>query len=216
MQLNQKSRGNNGYQNFLFPLSYMDISQGELGSFSHAGSLAMDFIGYGSNGRIYNCPYYAPFDCECVAIWGSVSPMVVWQSKEKVNFIDGTLDYACIGFVHDDNVLSFNVGDERTQGEVIGHTGTYGNVTGDHVHIEVAKGEYAGYFLNSDNVYMLRNAYHLYNAMGVNDTTLVSGHTGGYNWRYFSDIPTPTPSKKVGNFPWVLYANKLRNKYFNT
>lgn len=212
MQLNQKSRGNNGYQNFLFPLSYLYISQGEDGDYSHKGTYAMDFIGYDANGRVYNCPYYAPFDCHCVAIWGSENPMVVWQSDEKVNFIDGAFDYACIGFVHDDNVLSFNVGDTRNQGDIIGHTGTYGNVTGDHVHIEVAKGEYAGYYQNNYGIYTLRNAYHLYNAMGVNDTVLVSEHTGGYNWRYFSETPTPPiPTKKRKNFPWVLYARKIRN-----
>ncbi len=39
-----------------------------------------------------------------------------------------------------------------------------------------------------------------------------------YRFKYFLyppyiDIPTPTPKKKKKKFPWVLYANKFRNRY---
>lgn len=218
----QKSVGSNNADNSLFPLEYMYITQGEYEyTYSHNGTYAMDFQGWGANGRVYNCPYYAPFDCHCVAIWGSTSPMVVWQSDNPVNYVDGRVDYMCIGFVHDNNISSFRVGDTRSQGDVIGHTGTYGNVTGDHVHIEVARGLYAGYYQNSQGVWQLRNEYHLYDALGVNDTVLVKDYyinhqdvRVDYPWEEFQDIPpvppTPTYSKK-SKFPWVLYANKLRN-----
>ena len=206
----QKS-SKNGIQNMLFPLDYMYITQGEDGSYSHKGTYAIDFQGYGANGRIYNCPYYAPFDCHCVAIWGSSSPMVVWESDNPVWNVDGTTDYMCIGFCHDDNIPTFRVGDTRSQGDVIGHTGTFGYVTGDHVHIEVAKGHYAGYYLNSQNVYQLRNEYHIYNACGVNDTNIVVGL--GYDWKEFSIAP-PTPTIKT-HFNWVLYANLIRNRNAN-
>lgn len=212
MIANQKSVGSNGYQNMLFPLEYMYITQGENGSYSHKGTYAIDFQGYGANGRIYNCPYYAPFDCTCVAIWGSTSPMIVWQSDNPVNLVNdisGLPKYMCIGFVHDDNTLSFHVGDTRKQGDIIGHTGTYGNVTGDHVHIEVCEGKYNGYHQNSDGVWMLNNEYHIYNACGINDTVLVVD--GGYNWKQFTHTPIPpAPSIKKKKFPWVLYSRKLR------
>lgn len=216
----QKSRGTNGKDNALFPLAYMYLTQGEYEyTYSHNGTYAMDFAGYGSSGVILNCPYYAPFDCHCVAIWGSSSPMVVWESDSEVNYVDGTTAYMCIGFVHDDNVSTFHVGDRRRQGDIIGHTGTYGVGTGDHVHIEVASGHYAGYYQNSSGIYQLRNEYHIYNALGVNDTVLVKDYyvnhqnvRVNYPWKYFGGEPTPpTPTVyKKSKFPWVLYANKLR------
>lgn len=205
--------GNNGKECFLFPLEYMYLTQGEYEyTYSHDGTYAMDFQGYGANGRVYNCPYYAPFSCHCVAIWGSTSPMIVWESDDVVNFIDGSVDYACIGFVHDDNTLSFHVGDTRTQGQTIGHTGTYGVGTGDHVHIEIKKGHYDGYYQNSHGIWQLRDPYHLYNGMGVNDTVLSHdyyiNHNNvrvNYNWREFSISPTPPKKHK---FPWFIVNSK--------
>lgn len=208
----QKMIGSNGYENMLFPLSYIYVTQGENGSYSHQGSLAIDFQGYGAEGRVLNCPYYAPFDCKCVKIWGSTSPMIVWESINPVNLVNdvsGLPKYMCIGFVHDDNTESFTEGETRSQGDLIGHTGTYGHATGDHVHIEVAEGKYHGYHQNSQGVWVLDNQYHIYNACGINDTVVVVGY--GYDWKSFSDTPVPpTPGTKIKKFPWVLYANKLR------
>ena len=217
MRAGQKSTGRNGKDNALFPLEYMYMTQGEgNNSYSHNGTYAMDFAGYGSSGVILNCPYYAPFDCHVVAIWGSTSPMIVWESDAEVNYVDGTTNYMCIGFVHDDNTPSFQVGDRRRQGEVIGHTGTYGIGTGDHVHIEVASGHYAGYRQNSYGIYMLRNPYHIYDALGINDTVIVKDYYVNqldqridYPWKYFGTSPYFAQTHR---FPWVLYARKLRNR----
>lgn len=218
-------RGSNGKENFLFPLEDMFLSQGSYNATStHNGCYAMDFQGWSNGSRVYHCPYYAPFSCHLVAIWGSNSPMIVWQSDSEVNFVDGTTDYACIGFVHDNNTPSFSVGETRSQGQVIGHTGTYGNASGDHVHIEAKKGTYNGYYRNSAGVYMLRGSTWLYNLMGVNDTVLTrtwyrnkNGVKVTYPWREFSDSPTPPipprPYTGIGRkFPWVLYSEKLRSR----
>ena len=231
MLAGQKSYGSNGYQNFLFPLEIMWMTQGEYQyTYSHNGCYAMDFQGaqYNSNNQVvrrYHCPYYAPFDCTCVAKWGSSSPMVVWQSDNPVNVINDSIPtICCIGFCHDDNLGSIHVGDHKLQGDVIGHTGTYGASAGaDHVHIEAKRGAYNGYYQNSQGVYMLRDSTHLYNLMGVNDTDLYKdyyvNHQGtrvNYNWREFTDIgptpPTPTPTtKKEHKFPWWLYWKNFRN-----
>lgn len=208
MLAGQKSNGNNGLQNALFPLSYLYMTQEEGGGFSHRGTYAIDFSGWGPNGKIYKCPYYAPFDCKIVSIWGSTSPMIVWQSINPVNYVNGMIDYMCIGFVHDDNTLDFKVGDVRLQGEVIGHTGTYGEVTGDHVHIECSKGLYAGYYRNEYDVWQLRNEFHIYDCLGINDTIVVN-NIGGLAWRYFKDVLPPYITKKK-RFPWVLYSRKFR------
>lgn len=234
MLAGQKSYGNNGYQNFLFPLEIMWMTQGSYShTYSHNGCYAMDFQGaqYDGNGNVerrYHCPYYAPFDCTCVKIWGSSSPMAVWQSDNPVNAIGYNLPIVCcIGFCHDNNINSIHVGDHKMQGDVIGHTGTYGAPGADHVHIEATLGPYNGYYQNSSNVWMLRDSTWLYNLMGVNDTDLYKdyyvnhqGTTVHYNWREFSDIgptppgpepPEPEPRDKTKGFPWWLYWNKFRN-----
>ena len=214
----QTMRGSNGKQNFLFPLDEMYITQGSYShTYSHNGCYAMDFVGWNGLSQVAHYPYYAPFDCTLVAIWGSTSPMLVWQSNDVVNFVDGTTDYACIGFCHDNNIPSFTIGDTRSQGDLIGHTGTYGT-SGDHVHIEAKKGTYDGYHLNSDGVYMLTNSTWLYDLMGINDTTIYKdyyvnqiGETVNYPWASFSVSPPPI-SLRGTKFPWVLYARKIRQK----
>ena len=215
--------GSNGKEDFLFPLEDMYLTQGSYtATYSHNGCYAMDFQGWSNGHRVLQCPYYAPFSCSIVAIWGSTSPMIVWQSDNEVNFVDGTTDYACIGFVHDNNTPTFHVGDHRNQGDLIGHTGTYGNAAGDHVHIEAKKGTYSGYHRNGSGVWMLSGSTWLYNLMGVNDTVLTKTYYVNHNnvkvqypWQSFSDTPGPGPGPIVwagkSKFPWVLYARKFRH-----
>lgn len=77
----------------------------------------------------------------------------------------------------------------------------------DHVHINTAKGHFAGFYDVGTGHYQLRNATHVYDTMYVNDTVIKQGY--GHNWRtYEGGI---TPSGKKYKFKWVLYANKLRN-----
>lgn len=221
MQAGEKGYGSNGLQNFLFPLDEMYITQGSYAyTYSHNGCYAMDFVGWANGtGQINNYPYYAPFDCHCVAKWGSNSPQVVWQSDHEVNFIDGTTGYACIAFNHDNNLPNIHVGDTCLQGDVIGHTGTYGGV-GDHVHIEAKKGTYDGYHQNSQGVYMLTNSTWLYDLMGVNDTTIYKNYYDNHNNQrvYYTfnsfaiNLPYPPITTFKKKFPWVLYARKLRER----
>lgn len=219
MQYHQTSYGSNGLQNFLFPLDEMYLTQGSYtATYSHDGCYAMDFVGWNGSSQVTHYPYYAPFDCYLRAKWGSTSPMLVWESINQVNFVDGTSGYACIGFVHDDNTPSFTLGETRQQGDIIGHTGTYGNASGDHVHIEAKKGTYDGYHQNSSGVWMLTNSTWLYELMGVNDTTLYKTYYVNhddvrvdYPWQQFTPAPPPSDRGR-GKFPWVLYARKLRNR----
>lgn len=227
MLAGQRSFGTNGKENFLFPLEIMWMTQGSYtATYSHNGCYAMDFQGAKiENGQVerrLRCPYYAPFSCRLVARWGSSSPMVMWTSTDVVNFIDGTTGYATIGFCHDNDVMDFTIGETRTQGQVIGHTGTYGAPGADHVHIEAKKGLYDGYYENSYGVYMVRDSTWLYNLMGVNDTNMYKdyyvNHDGDrvtYNWREFTNIgpipPTPHPTRRGDGFPWWIYWNKFRN-----
>ena len=84
----EKLKTNEGVEVLLFPLPYLYMSQDEGGDYSHAGTLAMDFLGWGANGRIYQAPYYAP--CSCTCITKTEEANRIWQSDNPVFLADCT------------------------------------------------------------------------------------------------------------------------------
>lgn len=193
-----------GNQISLFPLEYMNISQGEGGSYSHQGSYAMDFLGWDANGRVLQCPYYAPFDCHVVQhasyynIWQSDNQVISPVGKQFVSFV----------VMHDDNPPPS--GTRKHQGELIGHTGTTTSpggtpLTGDHLHLDGCNGKFVGWMSGGHD---LKNRNHLYNLFYINDTVIIDDY--GYNWRTYQGGVTPSYGKY--HFKWVLYANKIRNR----
>lgn len=208
MTAGQKMVGNDGKEVMLFPLPYMYISQGENESYSHAGILAIDFLGWDSSGRVYNAPMYAPCSCECVAIIDVNNNGRVFQSLDVVHTPNG-LQYVTFMCFHDNNPIA-SIGDTFTQGDIFAHTGTAGYVSGDHTHFNTADGTYAGWEnVPPDNHGELINSSHIYDTCYVNDTVLVYDYN--YNWQEYQGGITPSEVKKT-HFPWVLYANKLRKQ----
>lgn len=205
MKPNQRLKDSNGYEVMLFPLEYMNISQGEYGSLSH--ELAMDFLGWDNNGRVYECPYYAPCSCRCVAHWGS-SDNATWQSINPVHCADGVIRIVTFNFNHDASPPA--VGTILRQGDLIGHTGTAGIATGDHMHFNTANGSYDGYEqISGTPYYELKNSNHIYDICYINNTTVVDGNN--YDWLTFSGGIVPQDGKRK-NFKWAIYARKLRNR----
>lgn len=208
MLARQKLVANDGYEVLLFPLEYLYMSQDEGGDYSHLYTYSIDCLGWGPNGRVFRCPYYAPCTLRCVRV---TSDSIVWQSLGRVHFADGTLDYVTINFVHDDNLRVHFVNEIIQQGDLIGHTGTAGNVTGDHVHINTARGTYQGFYDVGTGHYQLVNSTHVYDTMYVNDTVILQGYN--HNWKtYDGGVVPPTPSTIKTKFPWVLYSRRLRTK----
>ena len=208
MTAGQKMVGNDGKEVMLFPLPYMYISQGENESYSHAGILAIDFLGWDSSGRVYEAPMYAPCSCECVAIIDVNNNGRVFQSLDVVHTPNG-LQYVTFMCFHDNNPIA-NVGDTFNQGDIFAHTGTAGYVSGDHTHFNTAYGTYAGWEnVPPDNHGELINSSHIYDTCYVNDTVLVYDYN--YNWQEYQGGVTPSEVKKT-HFPWVLYANRLRKQ----
>lgn len=213
MIANQHGYGLNGLQNALFPFDEIYITQGENTGSSHVGMDAIDFVGWSNGtGQINRYPYYAPFDCVLVDKYAGT--MLCWQGLQHVNRIDGTSGITTIGVGHDDDYSMFTIGEIRRQGDILGHTGTNG-ASGDHCHMEVVNGAYAGFeVVPATGYYKMKNSVHIYNYLGVNDTTIYRGLN--YNWRSFEynfpNPPTPYTTRK-GSFPWVLYAKKLRSRH---
>ena len=207
---------NDGYEVALFPLEYLNMSQDEGGDYSHQGTYNLDFLGWGANGRVYQCPVYAPCTMKVVHTWLTYSGgnAVFFESLNKVHLPNGQLDYLTIMFAHDSNPPYTTIGSVVQQGEICYHTGTYGNVTGDHVHTCVGQGQYQGTTERPTGHTDLTNRIHYWDGVYVNDTTIIQGYN--HNWLTWSEPtpPTPTGGKRT-KFPWVLYARKLRDNYFH-
>ena len=118
-----------------FPAYTMNLSQLAYEGYSHGEQNAIDIL---PNGNVF-----APFSGKIVYTdknWG----YVVLQSKDKVNWADGSVDYMTVGFMHDEDIGDLYVGKELTQGEEFYQAGGMGNgnpnAYGDHVHITVHRG----------------------------------------------------------------------------
>lgn len=212
----QRMYDSNGYEVALFPLEEMSISQGENGQLSHQLTYNIDFLGYVNGIRVFNCPMYAPVTLKVVSLWDyNGSHTVTFESVSPVHLANGQIDYLTIGCTHDNNPPYHTIGDVIQQGNIFYHTGTYGGVTGDHVHMTIGQGHFGSYILRYQTpqyyCYDLSNRIHMYDGLYVNDTTILDGE--GYDWKTFQggspEPPTPTPTYKH-KFPWVLYAENLR------
>lgn len=208
MLAHQTMVADDGYEVMLFPLGYMNITQGENGQYSHQGTKNIDFIGWNSSGRVYKAPLYAPCTCKCIRLLDPNSNGYIFESTKPVHTPAG-LQYINFTFAHDDNP-NVRVGKTIRQGELIGNTGTAGNVTGDHVHFNCATGRYAGWeTVPPKNKGQLKNSTHIYDICYVNDTVLIDDYN--YNWTTFSGGITPI-TRKNKKFKWVLYSRRIREK----
>lgn len=117
------------YQVALFPLDYLNCTQlNGAGTYSHCCGTMTDWAGPSGN-----YPYYAPCDCHRYGSISGSDNICMYVSDNKVLTPAGVKWLAFL-FMHDSNPpvskTSFR------QGEIIGHTGVAGNVTGDHVHLD--------------------------------------------------------------------------------
>ena len=214
MRAGQTLRASDGYEVALFPLEYMNISQGEMmpSGWSHYNVYNIDFLGWNANGRVYNCPIYAPCTMKVVAYWSTYEGghQVFFESVNPVHLANGQLDYLTIYFAHAQTPPYTTIGQVVNQGQLCYYTGTYGEVTGDHVHTCCGQGHYQGVTQRSGGHYDLTNRIHYYDAVYTNDTVIVDGNS--YNWKTWSGPTPPTPTPSFKKFPWVLYARKLRER----
>lgn len=165
-------------EKILFPLKYMNVTQGMNGAYSHKGTFAIDY-GTGGDEKVY-----APFTGTIKKIYntGDGNANGVWLlSNEKVLFADGSIDYAVMKCAHDNDISDLYIGKVIKQGQYFYDMGTAGNATGKHVHIEIAKGGKVGWYQNKDGNWMLTNSINQTKAFFVpNDVKIAKN--GGYNW----------------------------------
>lgn len=100
-----------------------------------------------------------------------------------------------------------NVGDTVRQGEQVGIEGTTGHSSGIHCHLEMQDlSNHSWQYQAPKEVYTNPATF-----MGLPN---VEGVTAIYDGTPVPPEPEPQTNKKIKNFPWVLYANNLRNKKF--
>lgn len=196
-----------GKECVLFPLESLYVTR-----YHHKGDdYILDLIDYQNGKQILTAPLYAPVSMKCVHVgtFEENMPTVTWESLDPVLFVDGTIDYLTLSISHDDNFSDYTVGEVIFQGSIIGHTGTAGEVTGDHTHLIVGVGKYSGYMTLPSGQYTLKNQYPPDNAMGINDTIVVKPEDSSYpnalNWKYFTTSKLDIiPLSIVGALKWSV------------
>lgn len=166
-------------------MKYLNITQG-WGVGTHSGTAAIDIAG--KDAGIDNV--FAPFDCKVKKIWRNGN--TVWiESLGKVQWANGTQAKATMSFTHDNNVSNLKVGQIVKQGQVFYQEGTAGFATGNHVHMECAKGSFVGtgWFLNRFGFWTINNMVRPNDLLWLSRDTIVKQSLGVP----FKRVPAPKP-----------------------
>lgn len=189
-----------GHEVCLFPMDMLYITQlSGPSSLSHCCGHPIDIVG-----NTPHYPLYAPFSCHLVWSWPDgnersyTSDDMVWYATPSGN--GWTLGYVTVCYTHQNNPptkTSFK------QGELIAHTGTAGNVTGDHCHLDqstlpnVGNVSYGVTCAYGNLCYALNGSTDPTKIYFINDTNVVQ--TLGLNfstWEGGVTPPQPQPESK--------------------
>lgn len=206
-------------QKAILPLRYIGISQPMYGKTSHIGLKAIDF-GWNKDYKKESTVLLAPFDGEVV--WKSgLSKTIAFQSKEKVEFADGTIDYMTVITAHDNNAPS--KGKTFKQGEEYSHSGTAGGVP-LHCHLEVQKGKFKPYteirntsYNGRYNSYIFPNTYIPYEALFIRNDELFTANKANnpYTWKKVEEMSNLIKIVKDEkyDYKWSVDGNRYGDKY---
>ena len=120
----------NGYEVCLFPFDWVECTQiSGPGQYSHCCGTASDWVGQtGSHDA-----FYAPFTCSLVYTGSPAQGNTRAYLSDAPVWTPSGLTRVLVAFTHDNTPPTAT---HFTQGDLIGHTGTAGNVTGDHCHLD--------------------------------------------------------------------------------
>lgn len=186
----------------IFPMEYIRITQG-YNEGTHMDSYAIDNAGKDTS----ISDVKAPFTGVIKKIYQNDANEVWLESKEIVEYPDGTKDYMTIMFAHDNDVNDLFVGKVIKQNDTFYHEGTKGNATGNHCHFECGKGKFTdnGWHKNNSGYWSINNGKKPEDCLWLNDKNIIID-THGYN---FKKISTETVEIKS-----VVTDNKKSEKIF--
>lgn len=158
-----------------FPLQYMDISEKNID-----GSKCLILKDSGIRENVY-----APFDGMIRKVYKTCGNFVWLESKEKVLWANGDIDYMVLLTGGDDNIESLYDGKQIKKGEVYYTVGTSGNIPYNHIWLEVGKGQFYGngWQENKKNIWILHNACAASDAFIIGRNTTVK-NDGDLTWVY--------------------------------
>lgn len=175
-----------------FPMPTMNITQG-YNEGSHKGTFALDLAGEDSGIDWV----LAPFTGKIVkTLSGTFGNWYWFESLDKVLCANGELTKLTCMFGHD-NKMRHKEGDIIKQGEPLCAEGTSGNVTGNHCHLEVGVGSFAGtWYPNQYGIYMIYNAVKPNEYLCLPDDykiKIADGvlRNGGLGWKRESEVHEP-------------------------
>ena len=166
----------------IFPMEYIRITQG-YDEGTHIDSYAIDNAG--KDTKISDVK--APFTGIIKKIYQNDANEVWLESKNQVEYPDGTQEYMNIMFAHANDISDLFVGKEIKQGEVFYHEGAKGNATGPHCHIECGKGKFTGngWHKNKNGYWSINNGKKPEECLWItSDIKILDSH--GYNFKKIS------------------------------
>jgi hypothetical protein len=187
----------------LFPMEWMQITQGMNTTFSHKGTKAIDIVGKDRTKE----DAYAPIDCTLVWKDTKSGNGLCWQSDREVLWANGTIDFITFTMWHMNDISDYRVGQKFKQGEKIYEEGIAGNVTGMHIDLKVGKGKYQGGYpllQNEFKRWYIKNEVAPFDVFFINDTFIQVDKDGkkldgGYEWKVY----TPTTQVNRDGLPYL-------------
>ena len=190
----------------LYPSKNMRITQGyEEGT--HKNSYAIDDAGIDSN----ISEIYAPFTGIIKKVYSNDANEVWLESLEPVEYPDGTIDFMTIMFAHDDEISELFVGKKINKGEKFYQEGKKGNATGNHCHIECAKGKYIspGWYKNNNGYYSIINGKKPEECLWIDDSIKIIDN---YNYS-FKKINFPSQETEKKDTKMLIFTCKKKDLY---
>lgn len=189
------------YQRAFFPIKTISLSQayGSLAS-THKLSYALDLAG--------TQDVFAPFDCKITKLYQpkdtKLHANTVWlTSTKKVLCPNGYYGYLTVSFTHPSEISVMKLGTLYKQGAKICTTSKMtGNATGNHLHLEVAKGATAGWSKKTSGTYseyVILNKVKPEEYLFVREDATVTNDT--YKNKKYSFIKESAITYKVVNVP---------------
>lgn len=202
-------------QKFMYVSPYIRITQGYMTG-SHKSSYAID-DGGSDTGKDY---IIAPYDGVVKRIYSQFENEVFFVSDGRVEFADGTIDYATTMFTHQDSPMAYGMALNKhyKQGEKIyiegGRYKGRNGVFATHLHVEFARGTAADWYKNASGYYSLRNAKKPEDCCFIDDSYHVL-----YSPYKFKNVKDIKKKYSLGNYktnynmrvrsgPGINYSNK--------
>lgn len=196
----------------LFPMDVMNITQGNNGYFSHGGVNALDSAGKDTG----KDPIFAPVTMRYVTHDTKQNGNAIWfESVNPVLFADGTINYLTLMFIHDDyigDVLALAAqGHVFQQGEEVLDEGMAGNSTGNHSHIEGAKGKFQNMYAYNYQT----KVYHLPGSIPSDQIFVIDGITLYNDGQPQGGLGNTMYWRKADEIPGIQLAPKVNGSGFS-